>query len=256
MAYKTPGVYVEEITTLAPSVVAVETAIPAFIGYTETGDRRHRRQSPIRSDAHQVAAGVSDPLRRRLRAGDVPSRAGYPRQATPSAPCRRATPAARERRYRLFNSVRHYYANGGGPCYIVSVGSYADAPALGNTTTPAGLLGGLSRVEPVDDPTLLVFPDAVSLSVADMGSLQVAALAQCEKLQDRFVIMDLVQGDQPVSLSLDPDRELPPERRHQQPQIRRRVLPLGPDDLRADGALSPVEPGDAGLGRDSQRHNR
>ena len=35
MAYKTPGVYVEEITTLAPSVVAVETAIPAFIGYTE-----------------------------------------------------------------------------------------------------------------------------------------------------------------------------------------------------------------------------
>src|SRR6266849_5976686 len=36
MAYKTPGVYVEEISTLAPSVVAVETAIPAFIGYTET----------------------------------------------------------------------------------------------------------------------------------------------------------------------------------------------------------------------------
>src|SRR5260370_10013820 len=36
MAYKTPGVYVEEISTLAPSVVAAETAIPAFIGYTET----------------------------------------------------------------------------------------------------------------------------------------------------------------------------------------------------------------------------
>src|SRR5437773_8164177 len=36
MAYKAPGVYVEEITTLAPSVVTVKTAIPAFIGYTET----------------------------------------------------------------------------------------------------------------------------------------------------------------------------------------------------------------------------
>ena len=35
MAYKTPGVYVEEISTLAPSVVAVETAVPVFIGYTE-----------------------------------------------------------------------------------------------------------------------------------------------------------------------------------------------------------------------------
>ena len=34
-AYKTPGVYVEEITKFPPSVAEVETAIPAFIGYTE-----------------------------------------------------------------------------------------------------------------------------------------------------------------------------------------------------------------------------
>ena len=34
-AYKTPGVYVEEIPKFPPSVAPVETAIPAFIGYTE-----------------------------------------------------------------------------------------------------------------------------------------------------------------------------------------------------------------------------
>ena len=33
--YKTPGVYVEEISKFHPSVAQVETAIPAFIGYTE-----------------------------------------------------------------------------------------------------------------------------------------------------------------------------------------------------------------------------
>ena len=33
--YKTPGVYVEEISVFPPSVAQVETAIPAFIGYTE-----------------------------------------------------------------------------------------------------------------------------------------------------------------------------------------------------------------------------
>ncbi len=32
---KTPGVYVEEIPKLPPSIAQVETAIPAFIGYTE-----------------------------------------------------------------------------------------------------------------------------------------------------------------------------------------------------------------------------
>ena len=34
--YRTPGVYIEEISKFPPSVVAVETAIPAFLGYTES----------------------------------------------------------------------------------------------------------------------------------------------------------------------------------------------------------------------------
>src|SRR5215212_7823343 len=36
--YKTPGVYVEEIPKLPPSVAQVETALPAFIGYTSKAD--------------------------------------------------------------------------------------------------------------------------------------------------------------------------------------------------------------------------
>src|SRR5262245_2219015 len=35
-AYKTPGVYVEEIPKFPPSIAPVATAVPAFIGYTET----------------------------------------------------------------------------------------------------------------------------------------------------------------------------------------------------------------------------
>lgn len=34
MAYKTPGVYIKEISVFPPSVAEVPTAIPAFIGYT------------------------------------------------------------------------------------------------------------------------------------------------------------------------------------------------------------------------------
>ncbi|MGA7215312.1 MAG: hypothetical protein WBX20_14000, partial [Terrimicrobiaceae bacterium] len=33
--YNTPDVYVEEISVFPPSVAEVETAVPAFIGYTE-----------------------------------------------------------------------------------------------------------------------------------------------------------------------------------------------------------------------------
>ena len=37
--YKTPGVYVEEISKLPASVAPVATAIPAFIGYTEKREK-------------------------------------------------------------------------------------------------------------------------------------------------------------------------------------------------------------------------
>src|SRR6056297_2639137 len=38
-SYKTPGVYIEEISKFPPSVAQVETAIPAFVGYTEKAEK-------------------------------------------------------------------------------------------------------------------------------------------------------------------------------------------------------------------------
>jgi phage tail sheath protein FI len=203
MEYKTPGVYVTEITTFPPSVVPVETAIPAFIGYTEKavdagGNTLRFVPTHITSllefetsfgvDFRPAAYDVTLDTANANAIGSV-----TPRDA-----------ANNERRYYLYGCLRHFYANGGGPCYIVSVGSYADAPELGNTTTPAGLLGGLTRLERLDEPTLLVFPDGVSLSASNLGALQVASLAQSEKLQDRFVIMDLRQGFLAASLANNP----------------------------------------------------
>jgi phage tail sheath protein FI len=37
---KTPGVYIEEIPKLPSSIASVETAIPAFIGYTQKAQER------------------------------------------------------------------------------------------------------------------------------------------------------------------------------------------------------------------------
>ncbi len=201
MAYKTPGVYVEEIAMLASSVVAVETAIPAFIGYSE------KATGGGGGDLKLVPTRIKSLLEFQafFGGGFVPAAYRVVLDVAAGGAVGAVSPRSadgNERRYHLFNAVRHYFANGGGPCYIVSVGSYADAPALGTATT--GLLGGLNSVGPVDDPTLLVFPDSVSLTIAQAGSLQVAALAQCERLQDRFVIMDLCQGDQPVSLAANP----------------------------------------------------
>mgnify|MGYP000367268083 CR=1 FL=1 len=56
-AYKTPGVYAEEISTLPPSVAEVSTAVPAFFGYTEKGPAVARISTML--EYQQVFGGPS-----------------------------------------------------------------------------------------------------------------------------------------------------------------------------------------------------
>jgi hypothetical protein len=49
----------------------------------------------------------------------------------------------------------------------------------------------LNALEKEDEPTLIIFPEAQKLSISNFETLHEAALGQCEKLKDRFVIMDL-----------------------------------------------------------------
>jgi len=194
---KTPGVYIEEISTLPASVAAVATAIPAFIGYTQNvndgDDATGLLYSPTRITSmlefEEIFGGpnpedITITVEDELDSNDeLVSRSIIADLTTPSD-------------YKLYYSVRMYFSNGGGPCYIVSVGDYGDAVLEGDGTTddPAvgGITGGFTALEKVDEPTLLVFPDAVSLSsVTEYGNIVVAALAHCNKLQDRFTIADV-----------------------------------------------------------------
>ena len=52
----------------------------------------------------------------------------------------------------------------------------------------------MNALEIVDEPTLIVIPEAQAMSITDFVKINEAALAQCAKLKDRFVIMD-VHGD-------------------------------------------------------------
>lgn len=84
----------------------------------------------------------------------------------------------------MYYSLQMYFANGGGPCYIVSVANYN--ASLSATTIKAGL----TELEKEDEPTIIVFPDATGLSADDAYGLYNDALMQCNKLQDRVTIID------------------------------------------------------------------
>ena len=186
--YKTPGVYVEEISTFPPSVAEVETAIPAFIGYTQKASRNGKdlKNKPTRiSSLLQFAeyfGGAPDPEELKVTLDDANAVAKVDIKP----------------KFYLYNSMRLFFANGGGDCYIVSVGDFDSKIGLGNPADAAkpGFLHGLKALEKYDEPTLILFPDAVLLADASkLGTLQQQTLKQCNTLQDRFGVFDVFDGN-------------------------------------------------------------
>ena len=91
-------------------------------------------------------------------------------------------------KYLMYYSLQAFFANGGGPCYIVSVGDYSG----GGVIAKADLDRGLEAVQKVDEVTLLLFPDSMGLtSSTDYYDLHKAALDQCAELGDRFTVCDV-----------------------------------------------------------------
>jgi len=186
--YKTPGVYVEEISLLPPSVAQVETAIPAFIGYTALSEKDGQ-------DLKNVPTRITSMLEYVQYFGGA-----YSFGADDFSISLDETNGYKvlsdtftvAKLFNMYNSVRQYFDNGGGPCYIVSVGSYSDTVAAGDEAagTP-GLRVGLKALEKYDEPTIIAIPDAANLGKEEFYALQQMAVAQAGLLQDRVALLDL-----------------------------------------------------------------
>lgn len=186
-SYSTPGVYIEEVPVFPPSIAPVATAIPAFIGATQkivgkNGEDLTTMATRITSLLeYEAIYGAGPPkavtitVERHLTADDVfkEYKLGWDSKQ-PDVPD-----------WFLYPSLQLYFANGGGPCYIRSIGDYAANPAKKAYTD------AIAALEAEDEPTLLVFPDALKLNDADYGAVVDAALTSCNKMQDRFTLADV-----------------------------------------------------------------
>jgi uncharacterized protein len=208
--YRAPGVYVEEISNLPPSVVAVETAIPVFIGYTQRTQYRGQPlvHTPLAVESlleFQEIFGGPPPIGNFIIAldvdGNIASAVEDPQQGSLGG-------------FRLAHALRHFYDNGGGRCYIVSLGDYSSSSVPADIAAAHGL--ALEAVAREDEPTLLVMPDLSGMAptdptdAAEVASVRAAyhgvltsALAQCAELRDRFLVCDLWDGDQPGTAGID-----------------------------------------------------
>ena len=184
---KTPGVYIQEISKLPASVAPVATAIPAFIGYTEKNIKNGETipvNTPTRiTSLLEYTEIFGEAFDEKLSVTLTGTSTTEDDTNIAVAATGNLAP------YTMYYNMVMYFGNGGGPCYVVSVGNYVSPPNSTNISDTA-LKAGLDAVEQEDEVTLLVIPEAILVAQPKREALNDAMLAQCAKLQDRFAIMD------------------------------------------------------------------
>ena len=176
MLLNAPDIYIQEQLGLSAPKLSSADTIAAFIGYTEKGPlltatriRSLREYEKLFGQAEVTRFDVTvDTL-----SGEA---ANYALSSSPGLT------------YYLYHSVQLYFANGGGECQVVSVGSHSD------TVDVEQLSAGLGLLE-TEDVDLLLSTDAVQLSADQYYRFCVAMLTQCHVTGDRFTVMDLQETD-------------------------------------------------------------
>ncbi len=194
---QTPGVYIQELNAFPNSIVEVATAIPAFIGYTQRADYNGQslkgtavKVTSLNDFTTYFGGGLGSKLQFTLSAAS----SDLPNVHDPLKPILTLNKiqyqlAISSTTYYLYNSIRLFYQNGGGTCYIIPLGLYS-----GGAIALADFQSGLSTLDNEQDPTIIVFPDGLSLSKSDYASLMQAAIKNASSAQNKVAIFDVWGG--------------------------------------------------------------
>lgn len=188
-AMKTPGVYIVEKNAFPNSAVEVATAVPAFIGYTEKAANGNEslEGKPFRissmAEFHAFFGGSPTPIMSLADAeqGQTPSLVIGEKKTILT---RKGAP------FSFYYQMLMFFGNGGGPCYIVSVGDYTK-----DAIDSQALVDGIETLLKEQEPTMVVVPEAVYLDEAGCSKVQAAMLNHCGyKMRNRFAILDVFDG--------------------------------------------------------------
>ncbi|WP_438865255.1 phage tail sheath family protein [Neptunicella sp.] len=188
--YLAPGVYIDEVAHLPPSITPSPTCTAAFIGYTQRHEAKGR--SLLNMPVHITSLFEFE----QYFGGDAahqfnitPVKTG---QATDvDVATKGYCLTQHSTNFLLYRSLRLFFHNGGSECYIVSVGDYH------NSISASALMTGLSATTNTTNISLIAIPDAVALAnLNECVIVQQALLAHCSQNTDKhFALLDIFQGD-------------------------------------------------------------
>ena len=190
-AMKTPGVYIVEKSAFPNSVVEVATAVPAFIGHTEKASNSNKSllKKPWRitsmAEYHTYFGGAPNP---EFTIEELDSASTETPDFTVGTTKYKISQTGGK--YLLYYSMLMFYANGGGPCYVVSVGSYSDG------VDKDLMIGGIGELIKEQEPTMVVIPETTLLDDIDKSAaVHQEMLSHCGyKMKNRIAILDIWEG--------------------------------------------------------------
>lgn len=216
---QTPGEYINEVNGFPNSVVAIPTAIPAFIGYTAQAMYEGKSYTNVPVQITSFA--------------DFEAFFCLPNPAPPADPAKQYSPqyylVAQKTAptqgdfiqingtyysilpdpntiYYLYNSVRLFYENGGGTAYIVSVGTYgapsgnamqAGTQIINSNVQLQDLQNGLALLKNEQAPTMYICPEATLLTPENNATLMQEMLLQSSSMGTSVSIFDIIGGNAP-----------------------------------------------------------
>ena len=204
---QSPGVYTVEKNAFFPSVAMAPSTIPAFIGYTEKAIYNNellKKPLLIKSmnEFEEHFGGRSTnkyPLSKATKdKHDLSLNSQFFSINKPQP----------GNKFYLYNCLQFFFQNGGGSCYIMSIGNYTTevfTSANANTKTRQPtipdknhFLNGLAELANIQNskPTIILAPDALLLESEDYYTVQEQILMQCGDLKDRVALIDVYDGDQ------------------------------------------------------------
>jgi phage tail sheath protein FI len=225
---KTPGVYINEINGFPNSVVPIETAVPAFIGYTPKAEYEGKsylnKAQKVSTFAEFKAiymledpAPPADPVKQyspeyylvaqkiKPENGDYVTIAGKFYSILPDPTTV----------YYMYNALRLFFENGGGEAFIVSIGGYGDVAGkpmdvkethiVNSNVQLADLQKGLEPLVFEQEPTMYYCPDATLMPVAQNGTVMQEMLLQAQKMQTVVCLFDIIGGRQPDPIMFEND---------------------------------------------------
>lgn len=177
-----PGVYTVEVPTLPPSIALVPSAVPCFIGYTQKHEKSNGENLKLKAirvrnmREYEDWFGVAYEVKIKVVINDNVAIGG---NLTIKAKCD-------DFKNRMHYAIQLYYANGGGPCFVYSIGKY-DNDRSQEKYDPA-LFNGLKKAK---DITILVMPDAADSHANNYRDAVQQSLLYCSTAVNRVTLLDI-----------------------------------------------------------------